>query len=241
MTSRPATQPAVPPIDPGLFWMLHRNKIIAGAAALILFLIGFGAYLGYKAVQNQRAEAAYAAAHSIDGWRSVIRRFPSSVAAGNAYLRIAAKQAEDGKYSDSDATYESFTHQLPKHPLVMNGFLGLAQNAEAEKDLDKALQYYTQVATQFGNSYASPMALFHQGRITEAKGQFQAARAILESVVQRYPDSFAAALAGHEAARLAEKLAPKTGKPGDTKPSMSPASQASPSVNASGSSAGPAK
>jgi tetratricopeptide (TPR) repeat protein len=241
MASRPATQPAVPPIDPGLFWMLHKSKIIAGAAGLILFLVGFSAYLGYKAVQNQRAQAAYAVADSIDGWRSVIGRFPSSVAAGNAYLRIAEKQAAGGKYSDSDATYASFTHQLPKHPLVMDGYLGLAQNAEAEKNLDKALQYYTQVATQFGNSYAGPIALFHQGRITEAKGQLQAARAILESVVQRYPDSFAAALAGHEAARLAEKLASKLGNPGDTKPSMSPASQASSSANASGSSAIPAK
>jgi tetratricopeptide (TPR) repeat protein len=241
MTSRPTAEHAIPSIDPGLFWMVHKSKIIAGTAALTLFLIGFGAYLGFKAVQNQRAEAAFAAADSIDGWRSVIAQFPGSVAAGNAYLRIAAKQMEGGKYSDSDTAYESFVHQLPKHPLVVNGYLGLAQNAEAEKDLDKALQYYTQVATQFGYSYAGPIALFHQGRITEAKGQLQAARAILESVVQRYPDSFAAALAGHEAARLAEKLASKMAKPGDMKPNISPASQASPAASASGTPAIPAE
>ena len=226
MTSRPVTEPAVtPPIDPSLFWMLHKQKILAGAAALILFLIGFGAYLGYKAVQNQRAESAYAAAASIEDWRSVIAHFPGSAAAGNAYLRIAAKQVEDGKYAEADTTYQSFIHQLPKHPLVMNAYLGLAQNAEREKDLDKALQYYTQVATQFGNSYAGPIALFHQGRITKAKGQLAAARAIFENVVQRYPDSFAAALAGHEATKLADKLAPKSAKQPETKPGVSPVSQ----------------
>jgi len=220
MTSRPPTEQSVTHVDPGLFWMLHKEKIIAGAAALVLLLIGFGAYVGYQAVRNQKAAAAYAAAGSIDGCRSVIARFPGSAAAGNAYLRIAAQQAEDGKYAESDTTYQTFIHQIPKHPLVMNAYLGLAQNAEAQKDLDQALQYYTQVVTQFGNSYAGPIALLHQGRITKAKGQLPAARTIFENVVQRYPDSFAAALAGHEAAKLADKPAPKTAKP-----SPSPASK----------------
>jgi outer membrane protein assembly factor BamD (BamD/ComL family) len=215
MSSQPATQPSHPvsSFDPEIFWALHKQKILIGAIVLTAALLGGGAYFGFQAIQTQKAEAAYAAADSVERWQAVIRRFPNAIAAGNSYLRIAAKLRDEAKYRESDSAYDSFIHRYPKHPLLVDGYMGLAANAELEKLPAKALEYYKDVTTQFGNSYQAPMALFHQARLTEAKGQFKEAQQLFESVVQRYPDSIAAGIAGREAGRLADKLSQQIPKP----------------------------
>lgn len=233
MSSQPATQPSHPvsTFDPEIFWALHKQKILIGAIVLTAALLGSGAYFGFQAIQTQKAEAAYAAADSVERWQAVIRRFPNSIAAGNSYLRIAVKLRDEGKYQESDSAYDSFIRGFSKHPLLVDGYMGLAANAELEKRPDKALEFYKQVTTQFGNSYQAPMALFHQARLTEAKGQLKEAQQLFESVVQRYPDSVAAGVAGREAGRLAEKLSLQVQKPEPKKtvsPSPAPSAAKSP-------------
>jgi TolA-binding protein len=215
MSSQPATQPSEPvsAFDLEIFWTLHKQKVLIGAALLIATFLGASIYFGFQAIQKQKAEAAYAAAASVDRWQAVIRQFPNVLAAGNSYLRIAAKLRDDGKYQESDSAYNSFIRQFPKHPLLVDGYMGLAANAELEKHPDKALEYYKEVTIQLGSSYQAPMALFHQARLTEAKGQLKEAQQLFESVVKRYPESVAAGVAGREAGRLTDKLSQEIPKP----------------------------
>jgi tetratricopeptide (TPR) repeat protein len=217
--------------DPEVFWALHKQKIVLGAVLAVLILLAGSIYIGLQAIQTQNAEKAYSAAQSIEAWQALIQQFPTSVAAGNAYLRIGAKEAEDGKYAESDTAYETFIRQFPKHPLSVDGYMGLAANAELEKNPDKALGYYRQVATLFGNSFQAPMALFHEARITAAKGQLKEAQALYESIVQRFPQSTVAGIASHEAGNLAEKLSaeqkPKSTETTSNSASATPSSPAS--------------
>src|SRR5215510_8438746 len=163
MTSQPMAEPSQPiySFDPEVFWALHKQKIVLGVALAVLVLVCGSIYFGLQAIQTQGAERAYSAAQSVEAWQAVIREYPNSVAAGNAYLRIGAKLREDGKYSESDSNYDTFVRRFPKHTLVVNGYMGLAANAESEKNPDKALEYWKQVATLFANSFQAPMALFH--------------------------------------------------------------------------------
>ncbi len=233
MSSQPAAQPSDPvsTFDPEIFWALHKQKILIGAALLVAALLGSSLYFGIQAIQSQKAEAAYATADSVEGWQAVIRQFPNAIAAGNSYLRIAVKLRDDGKYQESDSAYNSFIRQFPKHPLLVDAYMGLAANAELEKQPDKALEYYKEVTIQFGSSYQAPMALFHQGRLTEAKGQLKEAQQLFESVVQRYPESVAAGVAGREAGRLADKLSqeiPKATAKSTASPVQAPSTAKSP-------------
>jgi TolA-binding protein len=232
MSSQPAAKPSDPvsTFDLEIFWTLHKQKILAGAALLIAALVGSSLYLGIQAIQSQQAEAAYAAADSVERWQAVIRQFPHAIAAGNSYLRIAMKLRDDGKYQESDSAYNSFSRQFPKHPLLVDAYMGLAANAELEKQPDKALEYYRDVTVQFGSSYQAPMALFHQARLTEAKGQLKEAQQLYESVVQRYPESIAAGVAGREAGKLADKLSQQGPKPSakNTASPQSPSTTKSP-------------
>jgi TolA-binding protein len=235
MAIRPAVEPAPSPFDPIVFWSLHRTKIIYGSIAVALILVILGIVLGYQAVQAQKARVAFAAAEANGDWQSVINQYPGSTAAGNAYLRLAAKLAAEGKYSESDNAYQSFLRQNHDHPLLVNAYLGLAQNAENEKNPDRALQGYAQVVRQFGTSYLAPLALFHQARLTRDKGQLKEARELFEKVVQNYPGSFVTPLASQAASELNEKLNPPAPTPaqGSASPAAGTSSSPSPVTNAS--------
>jgi tetratricopeptide (TPR) repeat protein len=228
--------------DPEVFWALHKQKIVLGAVLAVLILLAGSIYFGLQVIQTQNAEKAYSAAQSIEAWQALIRQFPTSVAAGNAYLRIGAKQREDGKYAESDTAYETFIRQFPKHAFAVNGYMGLAANAELEKNPDKALGFYQQVATLFGNSFQAPMALFHEARITAAKGQLKEAQALYESIVQRFPESTAAGIASREAGNLTDRLSaqPKPKSAATTSGSAAPTPSGSASLTpASAASAAP--
>jgi TolA-binding protein len=209
MTRQPAETPpqTIPNFDPEIIWALHKQKIIAGALVLVAILLGAGVFYTLKTINNQKAEDAYAEADSVEGWQKVVRDFPGSVAAGNSYLRIGETLRDAGKLPESDAAYDAFVHQFPKHPLLVAGYMGLAANAEIENHPDKSLEAYKGVADQFRNSYLAPMALFQQARLTEAKGDLKQARELFESVVRRYPESAFSSEAGRRAGRIADKLA----------------------------------
>jgi TolA-binding protein len=222
MTDQPAETPPqpIPTFDPEIIWAVYRQRIIAGALVLAVILLGAGIFYGLQTINTQQAEAAYAAADTVEGWQRVIREFPNSVAAGNSYLRIADTQRDAGKLPESDAAYDAFVHQFSKHPLLAAGYMGLASNAEIENHPDKGLDAYKGVAEQFPNSYLAPMAIFQQARLTEAKGNLKEAQELFERIVRRYPESTFASEAGHRAGQIADKLAQS--KP-EEKPSASPA------------------
>jgi outer membrane protein assembly factor BamD (BamD/ComL family) len=238
MPSQPAAQPSQPSqplsgFDPEIFWALHKQKILVGAAVLIVVLLGGSIYFGLQAVKTQKAEAAYSAANSIEGWQALIGAYPGSIAAGNSYLMIGLKMREASKYPESDTAYDSFVHRFPKHPLQVAGYMGLAANAELENHPDKALDEYKEVATQFNSSYLAPMALFQQARLTEVKGELKEAQQLFESIVRRYPESTFSGEAGRRAGRLADKLSQETPKPNSSaqttsSPLPSPTSAKSP-------------
>jgi TolA-binding protein len=212
---QPAAQPSpsLSTFDPEIFWALHKQKILAAALVLIVVLLGGSIFFGLQAVKNQKAEAVYAAADSIEGWQAVIREFPDSITAGDSYLRIGSKLREDSKYPESDTAYDSFVHHFPKHPLLVTGYMGLAANAELENHPDKALEEYKEVAAQFNSSYLAPMALFQQARLVEAKKDLKEAQQLFESVVRRYPESSFSGEAGRRAGRLADQLSQESPKP----------------------------
>src|SRR5207253_2759400 len=127
-----ASEPDFTSINREVFWALHGKKIVIASVAVLLVLIAFGAYIGWQTLQSTQAEAAYDLAANVEDWRKVVDRFPGSIAAGNALLRIADQQSSEGHYPEADKTYQRFVREYPKHPFAVNGLMGLATNAEAQ-------------------------------------------------------------------------------------------------------------
>jgi len=207
MSTQNETSPPASTFDPELAWALHGHKIIVGLAILVVIGLGVGGYLLYQNVRNSRANNSYLNAKDIGAWQRVVRKYPGTSAAGNAWLRIGAAQAQAGDFKTSDTSFQTFIHDFPNHPFLPNAYMALAENAESENRPEDALKGYEEIATKFGTTSVAPLALFNQGRLTEAAGKLEAARAIYENVVQRYPESyFAAGLAREAATRLNNKL-----------------------------------
>ncbi len=200
--------PSLTAVQVELFWAQHGRKVLIGSALLLLILIGIGAYLGYQAVRNSSAAQAFAGAHDVKGWESVIQRYSGTIAAGNAYLQIAGTQAANGQYGESDKSYQTFIKDYSGHPLFVNALFGLASNAEAEGKTDEALKYYSDISgsNRYGSDYLAPMALYYQGRMTEKTGKQREALQDFEEVLQRYPQSAMAVWARRDADRLTAKL-----------------------------------
>jgi len=200
--------PSLTAVQVELFWARHGKKVLVGSALVLLILVGIGAYLGYQAVRNSRAAKAFVGAHDIKDWESVIRRYPGTIAAGNAYLQIAGTQAANGQYSESDKSYQTFIKDYSSHPLFVNALFGLASNAEAEGKTDDALKYYSDISSsnRYSSDYLAPMALYYQGRMSEKSGKPKDALQDFEEVLQRYPQSAMAVWARRDADRLTAKL-----------------------------------
>ena len=200
--------PSLTAVQVELFWARHGKKVLVGSALVLLILVGIGAYLGYQAVRNSRAAKAFVGAHDIKDWESVIRRYPGTIAAGNAYLQIAGTQAANGQYSESDKSYQTFIKDYSSHPLFVNALFGLASNAEAEGKTDDALKYYSDISSsnRYSSDYLAPMALYYQGRMSEKSGKPKDALQDFEEVLQRYPQSAVAVWARRDADRLTAKL-----------------------------------
>jgi tetratricopeptide (TPR) repeat protein len=243
--------PSLTAVQVELFWAQHGKKVLIGAALVLLILIGIGAYLGYQAVRNSRADKAFVGAHDIKGWESVIHRYAGTLAAGNAYLEIAAAQATSGQYNESDKSYQAFIKDYSSHPLFVNGLFGLASNAEAEGKSDEALKYYSDIFSnsKYRLSYLAPMAVYYHGRISERSGNPKGALQDFEELIQDYPQSVMALTARKDADRLTTKLGLNVqAKPSPSvagasaspqaSPSTSPTAQGSPSVQVSPSAQG---
>jgi tetratricopeptide (TPR) repeat protein len=222
--------PSLTAVQVELFWARHGKKVLIGGGLVLLILIGIGAYLGYQAVRNSKADEAFVGAHDIKGWESVIQQYAGTTAAGNSYLEIASAQAANGQYNESDKSYQAFVKDYSSHPLFVNGLFGLASNAEAEGKSDEALKYYSDIfsSSRYRLSYLAPMALYYHGRITEGSGHPKEALQDFEQVLQDYPQSTMAGFARRDADRLTAKLGLNVqAKPSPTAGSTSASPQAS--------------
>src|SRR5258708_10616097 len=93
-----ASEPDCSSINREVFWVLHGKKIIVASIAALLVLIGIGAYIGWQTLQSSQAEASYDSATNIEGWQKVVDRFPGSIAAGKALLRLSRPQTTAGPH-----------------------------------------------------------------------------------------------------------------------------------------------
>ena len=181
---QPTPTPHHTGFDPLEFWFLHKTKIIALAALLVVALVGYAVFEITERNARESANKAYAAAKTADDFKKVIAEHPGQTAAGNAQLELASLLRKEGKFDEANTVLRSFIEKNPTHPLLAGAWLSLGQNAEAAGKPDEALTQYQKILTTFPNSYAVPLALLAQGRIQKAKGQNDAARRSFDQVSQ---------------------------------------------------------
>ena len=198
----PSVDPALDMSDSDLFWQDHWKKFAGGLIAVVLLILAVGAWTFWQSQQRSAAETLYSVSAGPEGWRAVVEKFPGTVAAGNAQLRLAEAFRTEGKTDEAASTLETFVAAQPEHPLAPVGWLSLGEIRQMQKNETAALEAYRTASGRYAASYAAPMALLAEARLLIAGGSRGEATAVLESIGTAYPQTPAAMVAAGELSLL---------------------------------------
>lgn len=176
-------QPATEPIEEEVtgFFEQYKWRIIGGAAAVILGILGVGGIQIYRYQQKESARAAYATAESQEDFERIVSEFGGTVAS-NARLRLAALLRDSGQTKESDAVLQQVVEDEPDYELVSAAMLGLAANREAAGEIEEAISIYQQIPAKYDDSYAAPLARLQEGKLLMILGRDEQARTLFEDL-----------------------------------------------------------
>jgi len=205
---KPAIDPALEMSDSDLFWQEHWKKFVWGLIGVVALILIVGAWKFWTAATLTSAEALYSTANGAEVWREVVRKYPRTVPAGNAQIRLAESLRETGDVSAAAGELENLLAAQPEHPLVGAAWLTLGELRQIQGNNDGALEAYRNASSREKTSYAAPLALLAEANLLATRGSVGEARAVLQSVGSLHPGTPAAMVAEAELARLLSSLAP---------------------------------
>lgn len=207
--SQPISVPVIDhsALDAELAWQRNKPKVIAGAVAVLIGGALAVAWFGYSSATNQAAQNLLAEAKDVNGYQAVVSKYPGSMPAADALLRLAAAQRDAGKLDESTAAFRDFLKKFPKHPLAGAALLGVGQNQDAAGDSQSAIATYQQVVTKYPKSFAAPYASYSEAEIYLRNFQRDEARRSYNMITSQYPQSVVARMAASQLARLGANAA----------------------------------
>ena len=139
---RPAIDPALEFSDSDLFWQAHWKKFVWGLIGVIALILAVGAWKLWTATTLSSAEALYSTATGADAWREVVQKYPGTVPAGNAQVRLAESLQSAGDLPGAATELETFLASQPEHPLAGAAWLTLGELRQIQGNNDGALEAY---------------------------------------------------------------------------------------------------
>jgi len=188
-----------------LFWHLHKSKILLALVAAIGVAGGSLVWYVSNTLTTQAAETRLATANDLSALEAVVKKYPRSMPAADALLRIAALERDAGKLDASTAAFNKFLTLFPAHPLAGGALLGIGQNQDAAGNAKEAQATFEQVAARYPKSYAAAFALYCEAEILLREFRRDEARRVLESLLVQFPGSPVANFANAQLARIGAK------------------------------------
>jgi len=166
-----------------------------GVAIVIGVIIAVGAFVGYsswkdsKAAKQETASNLLATSQTAPQFQEIITNYGDTPAAAIAYLSLAGAYFDEGQYDLARHNFSQFQKLYPKHDLLPNAELGIAQSLESAGSLPEALAAYDAFLVAHGSHYMMPAAVFGKGRVLEIMGRFDDARTVYEDFIAAHPES----------------------------------------------------
>jgi len=113
-------------------------------------------------------------------------------------LLLADAQRNEKKFSEANATLQTFLDKFPKHELVGTAHLAMAGNLEALGKKDEALAAYQRLVAGDPKGFIAPIALYSEIHLLKEKKQIDEARRVCEMLMTQYRDSRLAADAAYQ-------------------------------------------
>jgi tol-pal system protein YbgF len=109
---------------------------------------------------------------------------------------------KDKKYREAREKFEAFIKDSPRHKLAGNSQFWIAETYYAEKDYESAILAYETLLKKYPDSEKTIGALLKQGFAFVDISDNKTGKAILEKLVQKYPESKEAGLARKKLAEI---------------------------------------
>ena len=216
----PTLSSADPVLETQVFWDRHKKEVFAALVLAILTVAAWGGYRLYSDRRDATAANLLTAAKTAADFQKVIAQYPGTAAGGAACLFLAEEQRKEKKFSEANATLQSFVDKNPKHQLKGTARMTMAANLESLGKREEALTVYQRLAADDPQGFIAPIALISEVHILKEKSQIEEARRVCETILTKYRDSLVAS----EATRQLRLLKPAA--PPDATTSGTPASPA---------------
>jgi TolA-binding protein len=178
-----------PTLETHVFWERHKKEVIAALVIALLAVAGYGGYRLYIDRQNNAAATLLASARAESDYQRVISQYSGTPASASAYFFLANEQRKQKKYTEANATLQSFISKNPKHELIGTARMAMAANLEALGKRDEALMTYQRIAADSPQAYTAPMALMSTVPLLKEKNQIEEARRVCETIITQYRES----------------------------------------------------
>jgi predicted negative regulator of RcsB-dependent stress response len=200
----PTLLSADPVLETQVFWDRHSKKVIAVLVLALLAVAAWGGYRFYTERRNATAANLLTTAKTAPEYQKVIAQYSGTPAGGSAYLLLAEEQRKEKKFTEANATLQSFVEKYPAHELKGTARLAMAANLESLGKGDEALAAYQRLAADDPQGFSAPIALLSQLHILKEKNQVEEARRVCETILTKYRESLVAS----EATRQLRLLKP---------------------------------
>jgi TolA-binding protein len=207
MAQTPAATPAgermkadKPRLSERIALALHKARFVFWSVfgALALMLV---AYFVYSEIDKSRRERSTMLAEEVvtqyEEWKAaeagekrdglqtaltekidtIVRKYPRQYAAQRARIVRATVLADAEKWEQSAQEYLAIAESYPKSYLAPIALFNAAVSMENAKNDKGALDAYGKIVERFPKSYLTPHALYSRGRLYEAAGDLEKAKA----------------------------------------------------------------
>jgi predicted negative regulator of RcsB-dependent stress response len=210
-----------------VLWDRYKKEVLAVLVLVLVTVVAWGGYRLYSDRRDGTAADLLAAAKNAADFQKVIGQYPKTPAGASAHLFLAEEQRKEKKFSEANATLQSFVDKYPTHELKGTARIAMGANLESLGKPDEALSVYQRLAADDPKSFTAPIAMISEVHIFKEKNQLDDARRVCEAVLTQYRESLLAGEAQRQLALLKGGEQPKTLQL--TPKSLTPTTNAGPS------------
>lgn len=216
---------------PGVVDAIERNrtKILGGIAVGAILLCGVLVVAQMKKQKHLASSQAYTAAASkgdIAALDAVLVEFPGSIGAGNALLKKADIQIDQGKSEDARTTLERFSAEFVSHPRYAQGIFALANLFHVAGDREMAKSHYEKVISVQKDGELTPLARIRLGDLALEAGDAKSADQFYQESYTLHPGNPFFEYAEEKIALLKVGNPPEVAKPTPPAPPLEPSATA---------------
>ncbi len=158
------------------FFEQHKITIAAGAAVLIVGIIGALWFWQAQESRNLAALERFSQAETPEAWREVVDTYPGTPAAAMATLKLANQAQQDGAFDLAASTYANFLNAYPGHPIAPAAEFAQGRSLQAAGKPNEAVPIFEAILAAkpqhpfFGGASVSLAEIYlASGKTREAK------------------------------------------------------------------------